>query len=146
MSNPFFWKWEEGQSSAGGDLVGNNSITWSSQRSYTCTFCRRMFRSAQALGGHMNIHRRERARLQLQQRLPSIPSSCTSSFFPILGQPFLGRPVVKGLKLGSHEGHRELFSVPKASEGICIQQSSSSKTGSLNNNVQVLDLELRLWW
>lgn len=32
-------------------------------RSYTCTFCRRMFRSAQALGGHMNIHRRDRANL-----------------------------------------------------------------------------------
>ena len=33
-------------------------------RSYTCTFCRREFRSAQALGGHMNVHRRDRARLK----------------------------------------------------------------------------------
>ncbi|KAK8458751.1 hypothetical protein SEVIR_2G002800v4 [Setaria viridis] len=33
-------------------------------RSYTCTFCRREFRSAQALGGHMNVHRRDRARLR----------------------------------------------------------------------------------
>ncbi|CAO2819597.1 unnamed protein product [Amaranthus hypochondriacus] len=36
-------------------------------RSYTCTFCRREFRSAQALGGHMNVHRRDRARLHHQQ-------------------------------------------------------------------------------
>ncbi|XP_014508208.2 zinc finger protein 11-like [Vigna radiata var. radiata] len=36
--------------------------TWP-PRSYTCTFCRREFRSAQALGGHMNVHRRDRARL-----------------------------------------------------------------------------------
>ncbi|KAG6547492.1 hypothetical protein Mapa_010940 [Marchantia paleacea] len=30
-------------------------------RSYTCSFCQREFRTAQALGGHMNVHRRERA-------------------------------------------------------------------------------------
>ncbi|XP_059643526.1 zinc finger protein 10-like [Cornus florida] len=33
-------------------------------RSYTCSFCGREFRSAQALGGHMNVHRRDRARLK----------------------------------------------------------------------------------
>ncbi|XP_047152236.1 transcriptional regulator SUPERMAN-like [Vigna umbellata] len=33
-------------------------------RPYSCTFCKREFRSAQALGGHMNIHRRDRARLK----------------------------------------------------------------------------------
>nr|GMD40161.1 zinc finger protein 10-like [Ipomoea batatas] len=39
-------------------------------RSYTCSFCRREFRSAQALGGHMNVHRRDRARLK--QSSPSV--------------------------------------------------------------------------
>jgi hypothetical protein len=33
-------------------------------RSYTCAFCRREFRSAQALGGHMNVHRRDRAKMR----------------------------------------------------------------------------------
>ncbi|XVE52621.1 hypothetical protein DITRI_Ditri02bG0136500 [Diplodiscus trichospermus] len=33
-------------------------------RSYSCSFCRREFRSAQALGGHMNVHRRDKARLK----------------------------------------------------------------------------------
>ncbi|XP_014503006.1 probable transcriptional regulator RABBIT EARS [Vigna radiata var. radiata] len=33
-------------------------------RPYSCTFCKREFRSAQALGGHMNIHRRDKARLK----------------------------------------------------------------------------------
>jgi hypothetical protein len=33
-------------------------------RSYSCSFCSREFRSAQALGGHMNVHRRDRARLK----------------------------------------------------------------------------------
>ncbi|KAK4364618.1 hypothetical protein RND71_015976 [Anisodus tanguticus] len=42
---------------------GNAMGTTWPPRSYTCTFCRREFRSAQALGGHMNVHRRDRARL-----------------------------------------------------------------------------------
>ncbi|CAH8389827.1 unnamed protein product [Eruca vesicaria subsp. sativa] len=33
-------------------------------RNYTCSFCRREFRSAQALGGHMNVHRRDKAKLR----------------------------------------------------------------------------------
>lgn len=49
--------------------------TWP-PRSYTCTFCRREFRSAQALGGHMNVHRRERARLH---QAPSVSSSSSAS-------------------------------------------------------------------
>ncbi|KAJ7961385.1 Transcriptional regulator like [Quillaja saponaria] len=35
-------------------------------RSYTCAFCKRGFSNAQALGGHMNIHRRDRAKLKQQ--------------------------------------------------------------------------------
>lgn len=41
----------------------SSNLTWP-PRSYPCTFCRREFRSAQALGGHMNVHRRDRARLR----------------------------------------------------------------------------------
>lgn len=44
-----------------GDLLAG--FSWP-PRSYTCSFCRREFRSAQALGGHMNVHRRDRARLR----------------------------------------------------------------------------------
>ncbi|XP_022731489.1 transcriptional regulator TAC1-like [Durio zibethinus] len=31
-------------------------------RSYDCTFCKRGFSNSQALGGHMNIHRRDKAK------------------------------------------------------------------------------------
>ncbi|XP_010262602.1 PREDICTED: uncharacterized protein LOC104601104 [Nelumbo nucifera] len=41
-------------------------------RSYGCTFCKRGFSNAQALGGHMNIHRKDRAKLKQ-------PSSSSSS-------------------------------------------------------------------
>ncbi|KAK9714161.1 hypothetical protein RND81_06G075600 [Saponaria officinalis] len=33
-------------------------------RSYVCDFCKKGFSNAQALGGHMNIHRRDRAKLR----------------------------------------------------------------------------------
>lgn len=53
--------WEERvfAEDTGGLIAG----TWP-PRSYSCDFCKRDFRSAQALGGHMNVHRRDRARLR----------------------------------------------------------------------------------
>ncbi|XP_071741281.1 uncharacterized protein [Rutidosis leptorrhynchoides] len=33
-------------------------------RSYECIFCKRGFTTAQALGGHMNIHRKDRAKIK----------------------------------------------------------------------------------
>ncbi|PRQ25917.1 putative transcription factor C2H2 family [Rosa chinensis] len=43
-------------------------------RSYECVFCKRGFTTAQALGGHMNIHRKERAK----PRPTSAPTSIAS--------------------------------------------------------------------
>ncbi|KAI4349418.1 hypothetical protein L6164_010009 [Bauhinia variegata] len=42
-------------------------------RSYECVFCKRGFTTAQALGGHMNIHRKDRAKTK-----PSFPPSSSS--------------------------------------------------------------------
>ncbi|XP_069145155.1 probable transcriptional regulator RABBIT EARS [Solanum lycopersicum] len=46
-------------------------ITWgpdggkiSQVKCYRCSFCKRGFSNAQALGGHMNIHRKDRAKLR----------------------------------------------------------------------------------
>ncbi|GAA0171621.1 hypothetical protein Leryth_026235 [Lithospermum erythrorhizon] len=47
-------------------------------RSYTCSFCKREFRSAQALGGHMNVHRRDRARLRQYSPPPKEHGHCTT--------------------------------------------------------------------
>ncbi|KAI3813269.1 hypothetical protein L1987_17989 [Smallanthus sonchifolius] len=46
-----------------------------SPRSYSCSFFRREFRSAQGLGGHMNVQRRERAKLKQNPKSPSRVSS-----------------------------------------------------------------------
>ncbi|KAJ8768320.1 hypothetical protein K2173_021473 [Erythroxylum novogranatense] len=53
--------WNYKGQSHGEDYLGG--FSWP-PRSYTCSFCKREFRSAQALGGHMNVHRRDRARLR----------------------------------------------------------------------------------
>ncbi|XP_055808407.1 zinc finger protein 11-like [Solanum dulcamara] len=69
----------------------NQIITWSSEellglghvKFYRCSFCKRGFSNAQALGGHMNIHRRDRARLRefsSDQNLLSL--DITNSVFP----------------------------------------------------------------
>ncbi|KAL6142153.1 hypothetical protein ACLB2K_060436 [Fragaria x ananassa] len=44
--------------------TSNDQISGLGQaKSYACTFCKQGFSNAQALGGHMNIHRRDRARI-----------------------------------------------------------------------------------
>ncbi|WOG94443.1 hypothetical protein DCAR_0313739 [Daucus carota subsp. sativus] len=55
------------------DIVNQRRMVWSGSdgqeeigevRSYKCNFCERGFSNAQALGGHMNIHRKDRARMK----------------------------------------------------------------------------------
>ncbi|KAM7526380.1 hypothetical protein LguiA_016282 [Lonicera macranthoides] len=79
-----FWTWTKRKSS----LISSYGDSWEEQafaedtagllggcvwppRSYSCSFCRREFKSAQALGGHMNVHRRDRARLKQQSPIPN---------------------------------------------------------------------------
>ncbi|CAL1374572.1 unnamed protein product [Linum trigynum] len=59
--------WEERAFAEDASSVLNGGGCIWPPRSYPCSFCRREFRSAQALGGHMNVHRRDRARLKQQQ-------------------------------------------------------------------------------
>ncbi|XP_074289584.1 uncharacterized protein LOC141614736 [Silene latifolia] len=47
----------------GTNIEGGCGSIWP-PRSYECSFCKREFKSAQALGGHMNVHRRDRALLK----------------------------------------------------------------------------------
>ncbi|KAI0510042.1 hypothetical protein KFK09_010642 [Dendrobium nobile] len=47
----------------GDDSIGTSSV-YAGGRYYECVFCRRGFSTAQALGGHMNIHRRDRPRIR----------------------------------------------------------------------------------
>nr|GMC84044.1 zinc finger protein 10-like [Ipomoea batatas] len=90
--------WEEqafAEDAAGGALGG---CVWP-PRSYTCNFCRREFRSAQALGGHMNVHRRDRAKLK-----QSPPSHNGDLSVPINNNP---RPLLT--QYPSHQGCTFLY-------------------------------------
>ncbi|XP_076956655.1 transcriptional regulator SUPERMAN-like [Bidens hawaiensis] len=74
---------------SGGDHLVNGFAWPPSPRSYTCAFCKREFRSAQALGGHMNVHRRDRARLKQMSSYSALfklslhqnPNPCFSPHF-----------------------------------------------------------------
>ncbi|KAG5236329.1 transcriptional regulator SUPERMAN [Salix suchowensis] len=54
------------------DLSSRTTI--SVKRSYGCSFCKRGFTNAQALGGHMNIHRKDRANRTKDKQLASFSS------------------------------------------------------------------------
>ncbi|KAK1438447.1 hypothetical protein QVD17_04256 [Tagetes erecta] len=77
--------------------------TWP-PRSYTCTFCKREFRSAQALGGHMNVHRRDRARLHHHTQPNMNMSSATSTSSTLL---------IPTQELVANAGLCLLYSLPK---------------------------------
>ncbi|KAG6582366.1 Transcriptional regulator TAC1, partial [Cucurbita argyrosperma subsp. sororia] len=61
------------------------------KRPYECTFCKRGFTNAQALGGHMNIHRKDRAKPKHRNFTHSSSSSSPHSndqlFPPLSTQP-----------------------------------------------------------
>lgn len=95
--------WEEkafAEDSAG--LLGG--CVWP-PRSYSCSFCRREFRSAQALGGHMNVHRRDRARLK-QSSVEEGGVAADHDLAP-------SRPTVA--QLPNPDGHRPSLRVSEAS-------------------------------
>ncbi|KAJ4895770.1 C2H2 and C2HC zinc fingers superfamily protein [Raphanus sativus] len=65
--------------------LARRPYSWSGQsRPYICDFCERGFSNAQALGGHMNIHRKDRAKLReanlKEDREDSICSSSRTRF------------------------------------------------------------------
>lgn len=57
---------EENDQQSEGQVVNRSDESSSGKRSYECTYCKRGFTNAQALGGHMNIHRKDRAKAKQQ--------------------------------------------------------------------------------
>ncbi|CAL9089327.1 unnamed protein product [Musa textilis] len=134
------------------DTSGLVGTTWP-PRSYACTFCRRVFRSAQALGGHMNVHRRERA--WLRQSCTSWASPHASAVFPPPPPPpprefaAVGGGVFLVYSIGASTG--DVF-VPSMGSSSALPYSSpyhgngsaASCGGDEGLVVEELDLELRL--
>ncbi|KVH94659.1 transcriptional regulator TAC1-like [Cynara cardunculus var. scolymus] len=61
------------------DTVQERNTTQTTGRSYECTFCKRGFTNAQALGGHMNIHRKHKAKLKESSFSPPPNAAATAT-------------------------------------------------------------------
>ncbi|WOL07424.1 transcriptional regulator SUPERMAN-like [Canna indica] len=90
--------------SRGGPLPNGGFIggfSWP-PRSYSCSFCKREFKSAQALGGHMNVHRRDKARLRHSPPPPPLPCDLNLNPNPnptLLGVGKAGPPLIPNLNM-----------------------------------------------
>ena len=96
------------------EQVNSDDLQGASQaRSYDCTFCKRGFSNAQALGGHMNIHRKEKVVLKRVETNKSQPSSNSTlprnSSWPLETKPSSDERSTKKLPwmLASQQGDRD---------------------------------------
>ncbi|KAF1868436.1 hypothetical protein Lal_00008243 [Lupinus albus] len=112
-------------------------------RSFTCAFCKRGFSNAQALGGHMNIHRRDRAKLRqsCEENIISLDMKKTNDHDEVLHQ------LIK-----DHDDHGALQRGKEIEVPLFFGRQSSSNEIRANSVVMEiieekksdLDLELRL--
>uniref|UniRef100_A0A2P2P7D2 C2H2-type domain-containing protein n=1 Tax=Rhizophora mucronata TaxID=61149 RepID=A0A2P2P7D2_RHIMU len=111
---------------------------------YSCGFCKREFRSAQALGGHMNIHRRDRARLR-----QSLTSSLENddAFHPQLNDRHSQGTPMQSLFESHHNSPPELITLdcdhldPNSSSSAVLSNStlSSSRISALSTGESLSD-------
>ncbi|GMJ09928.1 FLORAL ORGAN NUMBER 1, FLORAL DEFECTIVE 10, SUPERMAN [Hibiscus trionum] len=161
--------WSCNNPGLGDDLLAG--FSWP-PRSYTCSFCEREFRSAQALGGHMNVHRRDRARLRqspptdLHGQPPflnpnpnpnfSPPPPPSSSTFPLLPSPKwrVNGTLIDPLASDSTDV-KSVFGVKEVKDYDKLMEKKSDhhqyvtldldlEIGLVSGSKEDLDLELRL--
>ncbi|CAM0149876.1 unnamed protein product [Urochloa decumbens] len=119
-------------------FLQGSSFTWP-PRSYPCSFCKREFRSAQALGGHMNVHRRDRARLRHGASSPPPPPPSApapapaAAMIPNLNYP----PPPVSLELG-------IGVVVCSCSTTTLPTTPAAAGGGPEDDHAGLDLELRL--
>lgn len=110
-------------------------------KSYTCAFCKRGFSNAQALGGHMNIHRKDRAKLRQfsDENLLSLDIAKAAN-------PSIEAPNIVSEDRGAvilESSVQEKICTPKSKEEKMTKQLGESSSSSSHID-QYLDLELRL--
>ncbi|KAF8117334.1 hypothetical protein N665_0011s0057 [Sinapis alba] len=123
------------------------SYSWSGQaRPYICEFCERGFSNAQALGGHMNIHRKDRAKLRqanLKEDVDREDSTCTTSKINRFEQDLIELPFFVDSTVGSSTKQDK-----NTSTGDYLGDEEEKKMmklqKALSHSAEVIDLELRL--
>lgn len=141
------WNCAGGRATGADELNSPEAMEWP-PRSYACTFCRREFKSAQALGGHMNVHRRDRALLRRQRPEARPPSSLVIPQqppweFAARGGVFIVYPIGAGGAVVAPA----LASTPSylsSPVNAGVGMGSSEPTLCDNSVSEELDLELRL--
>lgn len=131
-------------------------------RFYDCMFCRRGFTTAQALGGHMNVHRKDRARTRVSGKKDGEGSgSGGASYDPNVDHqrsyPPVSRPVCfessssSGREVGSNRSLLTRPSEPTRSsgEGGLLPQMHERTVKNRgeeeeDDEIEEVDLELRL--
>ncbi|KAK4351401.1 hypothetical protein RND71_030714 [Anisodus tanguticus] len=120
-------------------------------RCYACSFCKREFRCAQALGGHMNVHRRDRARIKQSQNEALSQSQTKTISKPQKQSPagcksviFSYSPAIKELAC------RKVSLAPPLGISMETMHSKRHKTNNMVSSspmpcpMEDIDLELRL--
>ncbi|XP_050203406.1 zinc finger protein 11 [Mercurialis annua] len=109
------------------------------QRNYICSFCKRQFNSAQALGGHMNVHRRDRAMLiQLPSWVFDYPNPNPNNIIakshpnPNPNPSFSSSAISSSSSSSFHYSHHSLLSPPPH-----ITSLSSPPSYNHNNNPMI---------
>lgn len=119
-------------------------------RSYSCSFCNREFRSAQALGGHMNVHRRDRAKLKQS-------NNTSNTIAAVAPQPISSATIFFQENSGDHQqkgckrrrviggcGNTVSFVPVKLHESDEEVQVVAGMRSSKNSSMEEIDLELRV--
>ncbi|KAK3024876.1 hypothetical protein RJ639_044013 [Escallonia herrerae] len=121
-------------------------------RSYECTFCKRGFTNAQALGGHMNIHRKDKAKAKRQSQQPSFSSKINVDYLsttnPRFRAPIPMEQVQYHAPLGAKMNHQFYYPAPNPSYPYAYGQSDfmvpSPDHLSLNEERLATNLSLRI--
>ncbi|XP_038706446.1 zinc finger protein KNUCKLES-like [Tripterygium wilfordii] len=132
-----------GAGEGGGGGGGGASQVVAMVRSYECSFCKRGFSNAQALGGHMNIHRKDRAKIKQSPSPSSVEDTSKMIKWPWMNlgggdatdddetttQQFLNMPSFVPRPASSHHGQ---------------DKTNTSQVHDKEEQSSELDLELRL--
>ncbi|CAH1432486.1 unnamed protein product [Lactuca virosa] len=118
-------------------------------RSYECNFCKRGFTNAQALGGHMNIHRKDKGKFK-HSSSTTLPNAVVES--PSLTRPRLSATTTTNPFSISHQGN--WFPNPQQDEKKPLPLFGPNDVSEVPRNIhqpgnspspdREVDLELRL--
>ncbi|XP_031488631.1 uncharacterized protein LOC116256410 [Nymphaea colorata] len=132
------------------DLPATMTASTYQDRSFSCTFCHRKFSSAQALGGHMNLHRRERARLRTHFPTNLFSDPLSGHRFWAFEQSLLYNKLVfdpSTMTFAPHQELRDHLGSGDLAHGLAVRRLARMRRQvDLQENSMVggLDLELRL--